>query len=668
MTYRQDIDGLRAISIVGVLIFHFFGAPLPGGFLGVDVFFVISGFLIVGLIIDEINDASFSFLRFYERRIRRLVPAAVVVTLTTCLASWLLLLPPEFLDFCKSVAASATFFSNWYFLATVGYFDGPAIWKPLLHTWSLSIEEQFYLVAPAVMVACARRRKVGALLALSFTASLGFAIWLNMTTRFDAAFYNSFARIWELSLGGLTAVAYRRKLEIPQLLAFFFRAIGIIVVGATFFLTSIEPTYHLLSVCSACAGAALLLIAPPCERDGLLRLLSSSRIRFVGQISYSLYLWHWPVLVFGRLLFEPLAPSVLLGLIVLTFALSTATYYLVENPIRQRRLLIGMPRVYTVSALTTCAVLVFAANGVRTNGAPDRLPAHVSLALAAHADVDGATYPCFDPPGTDFIFSMVEKANKDELCLIGKRDPAKIDFVVWGDSHGWATSPALIELAEKYGVTGILANYAGCPPLVGTHNGWRGTVKSCTEFYDAVEKIIQKHGVKNVFLIARWSLYTVGTIQGSEAPASPYLVFDKDWTGEPDRLKVFEQSLFNTVRQLRNTDVYLFKEIPEQRQSVYRVLASNKLLHRSSDEMWTTWQMHTERHERIDDIIASIAKRVDNLAIIDPIPRMCPDRKCIVEIGGKPLYWDEDHLSRTGAKYLEPVFEQAFQRMVKGNE
>lgn len=668
MTYRQDIDGLRAISIVGVLTFHFFGTAFPGGFLGVDIFFVISGFLIVGIIVDEISDTSFSFLRFYERRIRRLVPAGTVVTLTTCLAAWLLLLPPEFLDFCKSLAASATFSSNWYFLATVGYFDSPATLKPLLHTWSLSIEEQFYLVAPAVIVASARWRRVGALLAFSFAASLLVSIWLNMTGRFDAAFYNSFARIWELSLGGLTAVAYRQENEISPLLAFICRAIGIIVIGAAFFLTSIELKYHLLSVCSACVAAALLLIAPPYARDGLLRLLSLKPMRFVGQISYSLYLWHWPLLVFGRLYFEPLAPNAALGLIVLTLVLSTATYYVVENPIRRKRLLISMPRAYIMGAITTCAVLIFAANGVRTDGAPDRLPARVSLILDARTDVDSATHPCFDPPGTDFVFSMVEKANKDELCLIGKRDPAKIDFIIWGDSHGWATSPALIDLAEKYGLTGILANYAGCPPLVGAHNGWRGTAKSCTEFYDAVEKLVQKHDVKNVFLIARWSLYTIGTMQGSEAPASPYLVFNKDWNIEPDRLKVFEQSLFNTVRELRNVNVYLFKEIPEQRQSVYRVLASNELLRRSNDEMWTTWQMHTERHKAIDEIIASVSQGSDNLTIVDPIPMMCPHRKCIVEIGGKPLYSDEDHLSKTGARYLEPTFERAFQRMAKPNE
>ncbi|WP_194403389.1 acyltransferase [Bradyrhizobium sp. CCBAU 53351] len=142
------------------MVFHFFGATLPGGFLGVDVFFVVSGFLIVGLILDEISAASFSFLRFYERRIRRLVPVAAIVTLTTCLAAWLLSLPPELIDFSKSLAASATFLSNWYFLATVGYLDGPATLKPLLHTWSLSIEEQFYLVVPAVMVACARLHRV----------------------------------------------------------------------------------------------------------------------------------------------------------------------------------------------------------------------------------------------------------------------------------------------------------------------------------------------------------------------------------------------------------------------------------------------------------------------------------------------------------------------------
>ncbi|WP_194403390.1 acyltransferase [Bradyrhizobium sp. CCBAU 53351] len=153
---------------------------------------------------------------------------------------------------------------------------------------------------------------------------------------------------------------------------------GIIVIGTTFFLTPIEVQRHLLSVSSACAGATLLLIAPPYAQDGLLRLLSSSPATLIGRISYSLYLWHWPVLVFGRLYFEPLALNVALGLIVLTFALSTATNYLVENPIRQKRLLIGMPRVYIMGTLATCAVLAFAANGVRTNGAPNRLPERVA--------------------------------------------------------------------------------------------------------------------------------------------------------------------------------------------------------------------------------------------------------------------------------------------------
>jgi peptidoglycan/LPS O-acetylase OafA/YrhL len=371
-TYRPDIDGLRAVAVLSVLAYHAFPDLLPGGFVGVDVFFVISGYLITGIIRGEIAQQRFSVLEFYKRRARRLFPALVVVLLACLALGWHVLLARELEQLGKHVVAGAAFASNLALWSEAGYFDTRAESKILLHLWSLGVEEQFYLVWPAVAILAARRGSgwlAGVVLA-SFAANLALVEGGG-----SAAFFLPLSRVWELGLGGLLAwhgvsLPARDRMSVLALA---------IVVAATVLLIPGMP-YPGWPALLPVTGALLLIAAGPGAVVN--RALGHPALVWIGLISYPLYLWHWPVLVYARLLFGQLgAPELLLAL-GLSVVLAWLTYRFVEQPVR--RISAG-PALATL-ALAGVAVLGIAVN--RADGLPSRPIAAATAPLnAALGDV-----------------------------------------------------------------------------------------------------------------------------------------------------------------------------------------------------------------------------------------------------------------------------------------
>ena len=336
MRYRADIDGLRAIAIVPVVLYHAGFPGLKGGFVGVDVFFVISGFLMASLILSEIDQGAFSLGHFYERRVRRIFPALFATIAASAVAAWLLFMPIEFQYFSRSAMAAALFGSNILFWQESGYFDAAAELKPLLHTWSLAVEEQFYIVFPLLMLVIARFRRqwTGWILCTLLLVSFGLSIW-QVESAPVAAFYLLPSRFWELLLGAVLALGLVPRSNSP-IVAQALVLVGIILIGVAVFAYDEDTSFPGLSALVPCLGAALV-IHGRAEDTPIGRALSWPPLVFIGLISYSLYLWHWPVIVFQRTdaIFAPeTTGAVKVALVGASIGIAFLSWRFVERPFR----------------------------------------------------------------------------------------------------------------------------------------------------------------------------------------------------------------------------------------------------------------------------------------------------------------------------------------------
>ncbi|HEX7220191.1 MAG TPA: acyltransferase, partial [Burkholderiales bacterium] len=365
-SYRPDVDGLRAVAVLAVLAFHAFPSLAPGGFTGVDVFFVISGYLISGIILDDIERSRFSVAYFYWRRIRRIFPALVLV-LAACLAiGWVVLLPDEYLQLGRQVAAGAGFLANVALWMQAGYFDWAAEMKPLLHLWSLGVEEQYYLAWPLLLYAF--RRHALALIVAMGVASFALNLYMTAVAP-SAAFYLPFTRFWELLIGSYLAVVSTKDASHVKAIA------GAVLVVAGFALIHGERAFPGAWALLPAVGTALLISAGP--QAWLNRtVLSHPAAVAVGLISYPLYLWHWPLLSFARIVQQGEIPAATrIGLLALSFLLAWATYQFLEKPIR-----FGVKlRRIAVPGLATAMVLAGIAGAMALRGAIEPHSASVPM-------------------------------------------------------------------------------------------------------------------------------------------------------------------------------------------------------------------------------------------------------------------------------------------------
>jgi peptidoglycan/LPS O-acetylase OafA/YrhL len=431
MRYRADIDGLRALAVIPVLFYHVGVPGFAGGFVGVDVFFVISGYLICGMIDADIRKGSFSIGNFYKRRILRILPALFVMFLVTSILAYVYCLPVELEEYSRSLASAVGSISNVYFASTAGYFDAPAATKPLLHTWSLGVEEQFYLIAPLLMLFAYRFLPKRAKPLFAILAALSFAAAVLVCYRNrDFAFYLTPFRAWELAFGALLAIGF---FPVPDT-RFGRNLCGttgiLLVLGAVVFGSSSVP---LLAMTSLASIGAVLLIASSERRPSMAgKLLSLRPIVFIGLISYSLYLWHWPLIVFqrtdGLLVADASSTTSALVLIVVSVGVACLSWKFVELPFRSRAkdtskaIVFSITSTAMVSAFALCGMVLIA------NGAPFRFPQRV-VAIASYLGYDPST--AFRS-GQCYLSSNRQHLDVD-TCMAP--DPKRPNYLLVGDSH-----------------------------------------------------------------------------------------------------------------------------------------------------------------------------------------------------------------------------------------
>ena len=638
--YRSDVDGLRAVAVLMVLLFHA-GFGFSGGYVGVDVFFVISGFLITGLILQQQDHGTFSMAEFWKRRIRRILPAATLVVLVTLVAGYFLLLPHDLKDLAESTIYQQLMAANFYFWHHTGYFDGPADLKPLLHTWSLAVEEQFYLGYPIVLVLLRRLSRVQLFVFLGFSALLSFALSAILVSEHPGAtFYALPTRAWELLLGGMLAawpaaiISRRWIAEVVSLagLAMMLFA-GLAYDSATEF-----PGPNALM---PCLGTVLIIAGGTSHKTLVQRLLSCRPFVFIGLISYSLYLWHRPLLVYQRYWFgdhvhASYRATILLG----SFALAVLSWKYVESPFRSgKQKTQASGRTITFATMASALLMLGLGSWImRSEGCPERMPAEV---LAIIEDTTGSA-------ARKAMNSDVAACNSDHLPLIGDvRADDQISFVLWGDSHALAVAKLCDELAQDYGIKGALATKSGTAAFLGDLQ--RKGEHESIEWNEAVFNYIHRNRITNVLIVSRW----LGCVQSGNKNAADHLAKALDHTTQ--------------LLSENGIQVWIMMQVPEQPENPQRGLALAAWSGRS-----TPYGVTIERHSEVQKPVFQAFAKLDSSIVLNP-DVFCFDAEGRSRIGsGKRSYYrDDDHLSYVGAKelirpLLRPVFAKIAEQKTVG--
>lgn len=425
--YRPDIDGLRSLAVLPIVLYHAGVAGFGGGFVGVDIFFVISGYLITRIIYSEIQKQSFSILKFYERRARRILPALFFMCLFTIVASWYLLLPTDFRDFSLSLFWTMLFSSNIHFWQEAGYFAGPSEFKPLLHTWSLAVEEQFYLFFPISLVLVARylTRHINLFILLSFIASLLMSIW-GVENKPDATFYLFPTRAWELLLGSMLAlnmVPISENRLLQNMLAF----TGVTLILWSIFVYTVETQFPGLNALLPCFGTAMIIYSNSKFQTLIGKILSIKPFVFFGLISYSLYLWHWPLIVFLKYqLDRPFNPSETILILLVSIIMAIISWKYIEQPFRHPSQVRPQKQFYYASCFVALTFSIFAVVGHYNLGFPGRWPDNVLQYEKAGVNTYARNRVC--------SAISPEMVLNGKLCSLGPHNLNAPSFIIWGKS------------------------------------------------------------------------------------------------------------------------------------------------------------------------------------------------------------------------------------------
>jgi peptidoglycan/LPS O-acetylase OafA/YrhL len=652
MPYRKDIDGLRAIAVLLVVLFHAKVPGFSGGFVGVDVFFVISGFLITGLIANDVTAGRFSFAQFYHRRIRRIVPALVVVYLASTLAALLLMLPRDAAEFGRSLRDSALFASNFHFYSQAGYFDGPSDLKPLLHTWSLSIEEQFYVVWPALLLLIARRWLCWLPHIVAVAGLTSLAAFMGMVVlRPEAAFFLTPFRAWELMLGAFLALMrHQPELSMPRRQGL--AAIGLLLIVVPAVTADGDTDLGMLATVWACAGAALLLLAGPDTTTN--RLLSLKPAVAVGLISYSLYLWHWPFLAFARYYFDrPLAWLEVGALIFASFVAATLTYFLVERPARTIKLARMRPLIG--GGLLALATVALAGDSVGKNGGwTFNIDPRLRQLDAAVRSVNIYRKRCF---GVDKAFG------NDDACTFGHaRENGSYDMAIFGDSHADHFVPAIALLAKKAGLSGRQITVGGCLVLLGYDNRSPYRRKSrCPASPKAMVRFVEQNpGLKLAVLAHRWSIYNGRPyVDGDEAKTIFLLTSANDALTPQRSAAILHQSLEQTLDFFaeRGITVLLLGEVPSMGKDQTRCLARAIKNGSRLEDCGRSIDAVQGEIGQTNAFLSALASKRRGVFFFSPASVLCRAGWCPAVRNGVVMYRDSSHLNRAGAESLVDVVQ-----------
>ena len=611
---EQEIDGLRSLAIVPVVLYHAGWSIFPGGFVGVDVFFVISGYLITRILDRELAAQDFSLWRFYERRARRIMPALLVVFAASSLLALALLLPRDLILFCKSLLYATLSASNVFFSLQTNYFAPDANSYALLHTWSLAVEEQFYLLFPFVLLLAAKSGRQRRKRIVAGICTVSFVLCVVVSPIYNAfAFYLPVTRAWELMVGALLALGAVPEVK-PGPLRQALASLSLAAIAGTVLVVHEGGGFPGWIAAVPVLGTAGLIHFSAGTYVG--KVLRQPLLVGTGLISYSLYLWHWPLLVFASdWLFRPLSIWESSAVVVLSSGLAVATWKFVEQPFRDRsRWRRKQIFAATAAGITICATASLA--GIYGNGLEQRVPAEVRRLEAFAGDVSPKRENCHD---TD------NQLSPERACALGAEAPPTT--AVWGDSHGVELAYALGELAKANGASVLQLSSSSCPPTLGYQPGSR---PNC----DTRNHAVLAH------LLAHPEIGTVILVALRQNDRKSYL--DRVFPG-------FEEAI-RTLREAGKTIVVVYPT-PRDGQSVPERLAR---------EQWHLGTFRSELYglEEYQRRLANTLSRLDDLAqkygliAVKPTDVYCPNGECLTYLNGEALFFDAHHPSLSGARLI----------------
>lgn len=646
MKYRSEIDGLRAIAVVPVILFHAGFEIFSGGFVGVDVFFVISGYLITTIIINEMDEGKFSLLNFYERRARRILPAMFFVVLCCLPFAWFLLMPSDMKDFSQSLVAVATFSSNILFWRESGYFDTAAELKPLLHTWSLAVEEQFYILFPLFLMAAWRfgKRAIVWTLIAAFVISLAMAQW-GAYNKPAATFYLLPTRAWELLIGSFAAFyLQKRSVPAPLWVNNVLSAVGLAAILFGVFAFDDATPFPSVYALAPTVGTVLIILFAV-RGTAIQALLSLKAFVSVGLISYSLYLWHQPVFAFWRHynVFEPTNLQMAL-LSTLCLPLAYLTYRAIETPLRQRSTVTKQSQTLLVSAIILSFIGSFGLWGHLNVGFPSRLPPAVLTALNFRI---GDTSLCHN--GLE-----ASEIAEGERCVIGPVGVTpSIAFI--GDSHTARITDAIEFYLSDRHFSFLTFNGSWCVPLMHFRTNFIGKDGCIDEINAAFRQVAQDENIRSVVLFAEWANYVAG-YRWPETSRAIYQFsasgdFDFENASVDDNRSHFEAALTYTLEFLENSgkDVIIVLPTPEFEFIVPRKMAHLIFNSVPLEDHYLSMDAYRLRSGAVRSIL-STAGASSAATLIDPLDVLCELDFCpFDDYAGNPRYEDANHLSFVGA-------------------
>lgn len=667
MKYRPEIDGLRALAVVPVILFHAGFSAFSGGYVGVDVFFVISGYLITTILIEDLQGGRFSIMHFYERRARRILPPLFFVMMCSLPFAWLWMFPEQLAAFARSLVAVSIYASNILFYAESGYFDAAVEEKPLIHTWSLAVEEQYYLVFPIVLLFLWRfgRLRVFWTIAAAAAASLLLSDWGSRNAP-SANFYLAPSRAWELLAGSMTAfILQARDVRKNDLLA----ALGLAAIVFPIFAynetTPFPGIYALVPV----TGVVLVILFAE-SRTFVARILASPALVGIGLISYSAYLWHQPLFAFARIrsIHQP-GDILMAALCVASFALAWFSWKFVEQPFRKSRNPFFARR-STVLAAGTAGLAIFAAIGLVGN-------AMHGFEARFGPDVLATLNSRHDKVRSHCNYKDGEIAKFPKSRCIDSVSPGDPTVMLLGDSHSMATSGAVVTRLNELGYNVYHASYYGCVPLEGFRSFGKGLDHQCSDFVSDAIDYARSVGIRTIVLSARFPFYYWGSPfnnkEGGVEFGRPVCV-DEDrrsichrYSRERRRrlLTLFEKRIRKLSEEF---NIVLVAPTPEAGWNVPEYAAKRLLFQEASaGDASTSFKRYLERARPILKLFEKLDRETANIRLAPVYEALCSasSDRCANQIGNEILYIDDDHLSQAGAARVAPIIVDAVSSLRK---
>ncbi|ROR98688.1 peptidoglycan/LPS O-acetylase OafA/YrhL [Sinobacterium caligoides] len=651
LQHRDDIDGLRALAILPIVLFHAQFTLFSGGFIGVDIFFVISGFLITSIIVRETAANNFSYKTFWARRARRILPASIIMIFACLVAGWYLLAPDAYRELGRSAREQAYFAANFFFAKEYGYFDNVDEIRPLLHTWSLSTEEQFYLLLPFVLVLLSKfseqRRRLAliALCAASFFASV-----MLINNHPTSTFYLLHTRAWELLIGSLLAIApLSNNLQRRPVLCEVISLSGFATIIFCIFYYDEQMVFPGAAALPPTVATAAIIWANSYHQTLIKRILSLPSLVWFGLISYSLYLWHWPIMAFTQEISEgAISTSNKFVLLAVSTVVGYLSWRFIETPFRQKRLLQSDKAILWASFCALIVIIIIGQMIRHNDGYRTRLSG-AAFTFAEDAVWSKDQVRCYKLSPKDI--------DEGGICHFGgsMKTPAKLLF--WGDSHSAALLPAVIAKANEYDIKVLHASNNGCIPIPGADKF--GSDDGCPMFNQAMLRQATSSGVTDVLIASRWSVYVYGD---SADDHSTQLATNPEQKNLEESKELFKENAENFIALLRqyNIRVWLVKQVPR----ISHDNVTNELIKRAMRGRDTSiYSITTDQHERRQRFASGVLEELagDSVRLLDPTPFICDGHRCAAVDNGHSKYRDGNHLSIYGATSIQNMFDPLFQ-------